>query len=79
MIKVNQFPSVRCYFTTSYFTLRMQQVDINILRKLPKIRKLLLYCTVGWVDIGTVARVPLRFVVYLKKKYGKWQKIRFSK
>jgi hypothetical protein len=23
--------------------------------------------TLGWVDIGTVARVPLRFVVYLKK------------
>jgi hypothetical protein len=30
---------------------------------------MMLYCTwhspVGWVDIGTVARVPLRFVVYL--------------
>jgi hypothetical protein len=25
------------------------------------------YCTVGWVDIGTVARVPLKFVVDLKK------------
>jgi hypothetical protein len=25
------------------------------------------YCTVGWVDIGTRARVPFRFVVYLKK------------
>jgi hypothetical protein len=26
--------------------------------------------TVGWVDIGTRARVPLRFVVYLKKSMG---------
>jgi hypothetical protein len=24
-------------------------------------------CPVGWVDIGTVARVPLNVVVYLKK------------
>jgi hypothetical protein len=27
----------------------------------------LMYCTVGWVDIGTGARVPLKFVVCLKK------------
>jgi hypothetical protein len=26
-----------------------------------------IYCTVGWVDIGTGAKVPLKFVVYLKK------------
>jgi hypothetical protein len=25
------------------------------------------YCTVGWVDIGTAARVPLNVIVYLKK------------
>jgi hypothetical protein len=25
------------------------------------------YCIVGWVDIGTAARVPLRFSVYLSK------------
>jgi hypothetical protein len=25
------------------------------------------YCTVGWVDIGTAARVPLNVVVYLRK------------
>jgi hypothetical protein len=24
-------------------------------------------CIVGWVDIGTVAKVPLNVVVYLKK------------
>jgi hypothetical protein len=30
-----------------------------------------LHPTVGWVDIGTVARVPMRFVVYFSKKVGK--------
>jgi hypothetical protein len=25
------------------------------------------YCTVGWVDIGTRRKVPLRFVTYLSK------------
>jgi hypothetical protein len=25
------------------------------------------HCTVGWVDIGTLARVPLDVVAYLKK------------
>jgi hypothetical protein len=24
-------------------------------------------CTVGWVDIGTRTKVPLRFVTYLSK------------
>jgi hypothetical protein len=24
-------------------------------------------CTVGWVDIGTMTKVPLRFVTYLSK------------
>jgi hypothetical protein len=24
-------------------------------------------CTLGWVDIGTVAKVPLNVVVYIKK------------
>jgi hypothetical protein len=27
-----------------------------------------LSCTVGWVDIGTEARVTLNIVVYLKKE-----------
>jgi hypothetical protein len=26
-----------------------------------------IYCAVGWVDIGTVANLPLKFVVYLRK------------
>jgi hypothetical protein len=26
-----------------------------------------MYCTVGWVDIGTRTKVPLRFVTYLSK------------
>jgi hypothetical protein len=25
------------------------------------------HCTVGWVDIGTGTKVPLRFVTYLSK------------
>jgi hypothetical protein len=25
------------------------------------------YCTVGWADIGTRTKVPLRFVTYLSK------------
>jgi hypothetical protein len=25
------------------------------------------HCALGWVDIGTVAKVPLNVVVYLKK------------
>jgi hypothetical protein len=27
----------------------------------------ILYCIVGWVDIGTGTKVPLRFVTYLSK------------
>jgi hypothetical protein len=34
--------------------------------------------TLGWVDIGTRARVPLRFVVYLKKSRGNDKKLVFS-
>jgi hypothetical protein len=26
------------------------------------------YCSVGWVDIGTVARVPMNVVVYISKR-----------
>jgi hypothetical protein len=26
------------------------------------------HCTIGWVDIGTVAKVSLNVVVYLKKE-----------
>jgi hypothetical protein len=37
-----------------------------------------LYCIVGWVDIGTRARVPLRFVVYLKKSWENDKKFVFS-
>jgi hypothetical protein len=33
---------------------------------------------VGWVDIGTRARVPLRFVVYLKKSRENDKKLIFS-
>jgi hypothetical protein len=33
--------------------------------------------TVGWVDIGTVARVPLRFVVYFKKSRENHKKFVF--
>jgi hypothetical protein len=40
-------------------------IDENIMRMLGQYVKL--DCTVGWVDIGTRARVPLRLVVYLKK------------
>jgi hypothetical protein len=38
------------------------------------------YCTVGWVDIRTVARVPLRFAVYmyLKKRRGNGIKLVWS-
>jgi hypothetical protein len=32
------------------------------------------YSTVEWVDVETVARVPLKFVIYLKK-YGKPHKM----
>jgi hypothetical protein len=35
-------------------------------------------CIVGWVDIGTRARVPLRFVVYLKKSRENYKKLVFS-
>jgi hypothetical protein len=34
--------------------------------------------TVGWVDIGTGARVPLRIVVYLKKRRENDEKLVFS-
>jgi hypothetical protein len=34
--------------------------------------------TIGWVDIGTRARVPLRFVVYLKKRWENYKKLVFS-
>jgi hypothetical protein len=34
--------------------------------------------TVGWVDIGTRARVPLRFVVYLKKSRENDKQLVFS-
>jgi hypothetical protein len=27
----------------------------------------IIYCTVGWVDIGTRTKVPLKFVTYLSK------------
>jgi hypothetical protein len=37
------------------------------------------HCTVGWVDIGTRARVPLRFVVYLKKGRENDKKLVFSR
>jgi hypothetical protein len=37
-----------------------------------------LYCTVGWVDIGTRARVPLRFVVNFKKSRENDTKLVFS-
>jgi hypothetical protein len=33
------------------------------------------YCTAGWVDIGTVARVPLMFVVYLKESRDNYKKL----
>jgi hypothetical protein len=33
---------------------------------------------VEWVDIGTEARVPLKFFVYLKKRRGKWLKNLFD-
>jgi hypothetical protein len=26
------------------------------------------YCTLGWVDIGTRTKVPLKFVTYLSKE-----------
>jgi hypothetical protein len=38
----------------------------------------LIYCTVGWVDIETRARVPHRFVVYLKKSRENEKKLVFS-
>jgi hypothetical protein len=34
-------------------------------------------CPIGWVDIRTVARVPLRFVVYLKKSRENYKKLVF--
>jgi hypothetical protein len=37
-----------------------------------------IYCTVGWVDIGTRARVPLRIVVYLQKSRENDKKLVFS-
>jgi hypothetical protein len=29
--------------------------------------KVLIYCTIGWVDIGIGTKVPLGFVTYLSK------------
>jgi hypothetical protein len=37
-----------------------------------------IWCTLGWVDIGTRARVLFRFVVYLKKSRGNDKKLVFS-
>jgi hypothetical protein len=39
----------------------------NGIRKNPSVIICLYYCTVGWVDIGTRTKVPLKFVTYLSK------------